>query len=69
MRYERDSRRLIRLLKRDGWEPVSVKGSPHHFKHPGKPGKVTVAHPDDDIPIRTLKSIYAQAGLTPNEKK
>ncbi|MCC6621984.1 MAG: type II toxin-antitoxin system HicA family toxin [Deltaproteobacteria bacterium] len=29
----------------DGWYEVRVKGSHRHFKHPDKPGIVTVPHP------------------------
>jgi predicted RNA binding protein YcfA (HicA-like mRNA interferase family) len=32
------------------------------FKHPIKPGLVTVKHPDGDIPAGTLNSIQKQAG-------
>jgi predicted RNA binding protein YcfA (HicA-like mRNA interferase family) len=33
------------------------------FKHPRKKGRVTVPHPERDIPIGTLKSIEKQSGL------
>lgn len=54
---------VIRLLERDGWEHVATTGSHHHFKHPTKPGKVTVPHPSRDIPVGTLWSIWRQADL------
>ena len=57
------SREVIRILKDDGWYEVAVVGSHHQFKHPTKPGKVTVTHPVKDIPLRTLKSIERQAGV------
>lgn len=57
-----DSKRLIRALERDGWFLARVKGSHHQFKHPVKPGLVTVKHPDGDIPKGTLNSIKKQAG-------
>lgn len=34
-----------------------------HFKHPSRPGKVTVPHPVKDMPIGTLKSIEKQSGV------
>lgn len=37
-------------------------GLHHQFKHPSKPGLVTVRHPDGDIPAPTLYSIQRQAG-------
>lgn len=33
-----------------------------HFRHPCKPGKVTVPHPNKDLPAGTLRNIYRQAG-------
>lgn len=57
------SREVIAMLKADGWFLVAVEGSHHHYKHPTKPGKVTVKHPCKDIPPKTLKSIAAQSGL------
>lgn len=57
------SREVIRLLKADGWYEVSVVGSHHQFKHPQKPGRVTVKDPDKDIPRKTLDCIERQSGL------
>jgi len=36
--------------------------SHHQFTHPDKPGRVTVKHPDKNIPTGTLRSIEKQAG-------
>lgn len=58
-----NSRELIELLKRDGWQHVKTSGSHHHFKHPTKPGKVTVPHPKKDLPIGTARSVLRQAGI------
>lgn len=58
------SREVIKRIKEDGWYEVDVTGSHHQFKHPTKKGRVTVKHPDKDIPIKTLKSIEKQAGIT-----
>ena len=57
------SREVIKMLLEDGWYEVKVVGSHHQYKHPSKPGKVTVKHPDKDIPRRTLDSIERQSGL------
>jgi predicted RNA binding protein YcfA (HicA-like mRNA interferase family) len=54
---------IISALKADGWEQVTKRGSHTQFKHPTKPGRVTVPHPQKDIPIGTLKSIEKQAQL------
>jgi predicted RNA binding protein YcfA (HicA-like mRNA interferase family) len=57
------SRELIAFLQAHGWYEVAHKGSHVQFKHPTKPGRVTVPHPKRDIPVGTLKSIEKQAGL------
>jgi predicted RNA binding protein YcfA (HicA-like mRNA interferase family) len=59
---ERNSRKLIRMLEKDGWTLVATKGDHHQYKHPTKPGRVTVPHPNKDIPTGTVMSIYRQAG-------
>jgi len=38
-------------------------GSHKQFKHPTKKERVTVPHPNRNIPIGTLKSIEKQAGI------
>ena len=57
------SKDIIKILKKDGWYLKRVVGSHHHFKHPNKPGTVTVPHPRKDIKPGTLNSILKQAGL------
>jgi len=57
------SREIFQILKADGWYEVACDGDHHQFKHPIKPGKVTVTHPVKDLPVRTVKSIAKQAGL------
>ena len=58
-----DSAAVIRKIEADGWELARVKGSHHHFRHPEKPGIVTVVHPLKDVPKGTLGSIQRQARL------
>ncbi len=57
------SAEVIALLRKDGWIEVAQRGSHIQFKHPQKPGRVTVPHPKRDIPIGTLHSIEKQSGL------
>ncbi len=57
------SRDIIQKLTADGWKFEGSTGDHHHFKHPTKPGKVTVPHPSKDIKIGTLKSIERQSGV------
>lgn len=51
------------MIQADGWVLVGVRGSHHQFKHPTKPGRVTITHPRKDLPPGTLNSIRKQAGL------
>jgi predicted RNA binding protein YcfA (HicA-like mRNA interferase family) len=59
-----NSRDVIRLLPAVGWVEVARRGSHAQFKHPIKPGRVTVPHPKRDLPLGTLESIERQAGVT-----
>ena len=57
-------RDIIRLVQDDGWFLVRTRGSHRQFKHPSKPGLVTIAgHPGVDMPQGTLNSVLKQAGL------
>jgi predicted RNA binding protein YcfA (HicA-like mRNA interferase family) len=57
------SREIIAALLKDGWFEAGQTGSHRHFKHPTKPGKVTVPHPKRDLPVKTIKSIEKASGL------
>ena len=60
----RKVKHLIKLIKKDGWYLDRIKGSHRHFKHPIKPGLVTVAKQlNTDIRLGTLNSALKQAGL------
>jgi predicted RNA binding protein YcfA (HicA-like mRNA interferase family) len=49
-------RDVIRLVEENGWCQVAQRGSHRQFKHPEKPGKVTVAgHPSVDMAKGTSK--------------
>lgn len=57
-------RDILKLLHDDGWYIVNQEGSHRQFKHPSKPGRVTVAgKPGDDLAPGTLNSILKQAQL------
>ena len=58
-----DSRVVIRRLEEDGWREVARKGSHAQFRHPSKPGRVTVPHPRKDLPPGPLRGIEKQSGL------
>ena len=57
-------REAIRLIERDGWELLRIRGSHRQYKHPEKVGRVTVpGNVNDDLAIGTWRSILRQAGL------
>ena len=57
-------RDIIRAIHRDGWKLVATKGSHRQYRHPAKPGKVTVPGKlSDDMPPGTWNNILRQAGL------
>lgn len=59
-------RDVIRLLEADGWELIRQRGSHRQFRHPVKPGLVTIAgKPGDELAPGTLNSIRKQAGWKP----
>ena len=53
------------IILKDGWFRVASKSGHRQYKHPVKPGKVTIYwHTYKDVvPPKTLKRIMAQAGL------
>jgi predicted RNA binding protein YcfA (HicA-like mRNA interferase family) len=55
---------VIKRLEADGWYLVATRGSHRQYKHPKKPGRVTVpGKPSKDLHPKTLNSILKQAGL------
>jgi predicted RNA binding protein YcfA (HicA-like mRNA interferase family) len=57
-------RDAIRWIESDNWYLVETKGSHRQYKHPTKPGRVTIAgHPNDDLAAGTLNSVLKQARL------
>jgi len=57
-------REVIRMIEDDGWQLVRTRGSHRQFRHPAKPGTVTVAGKASlDVPVGTFGSILKQAGL------
>ena len=56
---------LRELIEEDGWVLDRQSGSHMQFKHPTKPGVVTLAghKPSQDVAIGTMINILKQAGL------
>ena len=54
----------IKLIEADGWVLVATRGSHRQYRHPTKPGRVTIAgKPSKDLPPGLERSILRQAGL------
>ncbi|RIQ18273.1 type II toxin-antitoxin system HicA family toxin [Jiangella rhizosphaerae] len=61
---------ILKLIEADGWYLHATRGSHRQYKHPTKPGRVTVAgKPSATLPIGTERSILKQAGLDTKEAK
>lgn len=57
-------REVIKMLEDDGWVLARMKGSHRQFKHPNKPGAVTVnGKPNQVLQQFILNSIWKQAGF------
>ena len=58
-------RDIIKLVEKDGWVQLPRTGTSHRqYKHPVKPGRVTIAgHPGEDVDPGTKNSALRQAGL------
>ncbi|MDD5699525.1 MAG: type II toxin-antitoxin system HicA family toxin [Victivallaceae bacterium] len=52
----------MKMLNKDGWVLIGIRGDHHQFKHPTKKGRVTVPHPMKDLRKDVLSNIYKQAG-------
>ncbi|WP_419947057.1 type II toxin-antitoxin system HicA family toxin [Candidatus Poriferisodalis sp.] len=64
------TREAIRIVTADGWQPWNVRGSHRHFKHPVKPGKVTIPGKlGDELAPGTWKNILRQAGLAKGQSR
>lgn len=54
---------VIKLLQESGWYESYCKGDHRQFKHPDRPGKVTVRGKlNEDVSQFILNSIWKQAG-------
>ena len=58
---ERNSREILKRLRREGWLDVGANGSHHKLKHPD--GRtIIVPHPKKDLPSGTARGIAKHAG-------
>jgi len=57
-------RDVIKRIERDGWRLERQRGSHRIYRHPDKPGTVTIAGArSEDVKYGTLGNILWQAGL------
>ena len=57
-------REVISMIEGNGGRLVATRGSHRQYKHPEKPGRVTIAgRMSDDMAPGTFNSIMKQAGL------
>ncbi len=64
-RVEKNSRKLMQMLKKDGWQLDRVKGDHHTFKRDDKAELISLPHPKRDLPVGLVRSIYRIAGWKP----
>lgn len=59
-------RDVIKRVEQDGWRLYRTTGSHMQYRHPNKPGTVTISAGGKlgrEVPPGTLNSIFKQAGL------
>lgn len=59
---ERDSKKIVARLQREGWELVAVKGSHYKFRETRTGRVIIVPHPKKDLPVGTARNIGKHAG-------
>lgn len=57
---ERDSKKIVKRLKDEGFELISIRGSHHKFRKDAV--TIIVPHPKKDLPIGTARAIAKDAG-------
>ncbi len=57
------SREILKMLAADGWYEIECVGSHHQFRHPTKPGKVTLKHSTKNA-AEHRKTVRAQVFLS-----
>ena len=58
-----NSAEVIRQLEQAGWVLANVRGSHHVFRHPEKPGHISVPHPRKDLGKGLIHKLLKEAGL------
>jgi len=59
----------IRRVEGAGWELAPTRGSHRQYRHPTRPGLVTIAgRPSDTLHPKTWASIVKQAGISEQDR-
>jgi predicted RNA binding protein YcfA (HicA-like mRNA interferase family) len=59
---ERNSRKIMARLKKEGWAVASIEGSHHKLKHKNFKYPIILVHPKKDLPLGTARQIHRAAG-------
>jgi predicted RNA binding protein YcfA (HicA-like mRNA interferase family) len=59
---QRNNRKIIVRLEREGWIFVKAEGSHHKFRNPETKKIIVVPHPRKDLPKGTARNIAKHAG-------
>lgn len=62
------SKKLIELLRSDGWVLSRTRGSHHIFIHGTKDGHICIPHPKKDLGLGLVENILKQAGIKRGHK-
>jgi predicted RNA binding protein YcfA (HicA-like mRNA interferase family) len=59
------AQQAIRVIERQGWQHDHTRGSHHYYRHPAKPGMVSVpCHKGSSLKPKTLAAILDDAGIS-----
>ena len=64
---ERDSKKIVERLNREGWILRNVKGS--HYQFVKGAGRLTIPDPKKDLPLGTARAIARVAGWIERSEK
>jgi predicted RNA binding protein YcfA (HicA-like mRNA interferase family) len=68
LRLTATARQVIRVLEGQGWKLDHTRGSHYYYRHPAKPGMVSIpCHKGTSLKPKTLSSILDGAGISREE--
>lgn len=62
MHVERNSRKILARLMREGWQLLNIEGSHHKLRQQESGKTIIVPHPKKDLPTGTARAIAKHAG-------